>query len=591
MKKKLFVTLVFAFVMILALAISTSAAEAFTHAGKVDINATVTLSGELGTVRIFDDDGNALTWYLDANNELKSIRTDDQQIWWHTESWDEVTNVGITFTDGTTVEKTKFVVVNMMDDDVVKNKGASAHFGKPVTNFKHVFSGCTNLEYLYLRLDTTGFFQTAFQNSAKLKYINVEDLTMLTNSRGGQQFSGCTSLFEGQILDLSKTKLVEINGGGVFNKVPIKGLILPTTFNAAGFGEWAFQENPTTSFVYPDVLTSVYNYSFKNCKNLQTVYLNGSIASVGKDAFLNCSKLEKIFFVGTKTQLETMLANTDATGNNYFLALTGENNANIISYADYQKLQDKSGKYMVYDYSYCEAFKEGAHTKPETINSCTNGGNCTVCSMLLPGIAADHVFSQSIIYADGFAKAGVKTFKCTNWDKCTAENQEIALLPIFNALEENGYSTNGEGIAFGGYTINIDALNEYNDFFENDLSFGIIVANPKYLGDTFMKDGEVNATGGFLMVDMTSNEYTNIKLMLDGFTGNAKNLSLVITLYAYTDVNDVEFIQSEDTLSASAKVTKTDATLYTVTLDSVKAQAGTAIPELPEYVVPSKEQE
>jgi hypothetical protein len=244
---------------------------------------------------------------------------------------------------------------------------------------------------------------------------------------------------------------------------------------------------------------------------------------------------------------------------------------------------------MVYDYSYCEAFKESNHTKPETINTCTNGGNCTVCSMLLPGIATEHIFAQTITYADGFAKAGVKKFTCTNWDKCTAENQEIALLPIFNALEENGYSTNGNGIAFGGYTINLDALSEYNDFFENDLSFGIIVANPKYLGDTFMKDGEVNATSGFLKVDMTSDQYTNIKLMLDGFTGNAKDLELVITLYAYTDANDVEFIQSEDTLSASTKVTKTDATLYTVTLTSVTEKTGKPVADLDEYVPTKKE--
>jgi hypothetical protein len=104
-----------------------------------------------------------------------------------------------------------------------------------------------------------------------------------------------------------------------------------------------------------------------------------------------------------------------------------------------------------------------------------------------------------------------------------------------------------------------------------------------------MKDGDVNATSGFLKVDMTSDQYTNIKLMLDGFTGNAKDLELVITLYAYTDANDVEFIQSEDTLSASAKVTKTDATLYTVTLTSVTEKTGKPVADLDEYVPTKKE--
>jgi len=415
MKKKIFLTLVMSLVFAFTLVLMASAV---THAGKeMDINATVTLdSGK--TVRLFDDEGNALTWYLDANGELQSIRTDDQQIWWHTEGWNEVTNVGITFKDGTTVNKSQFVVVNMMDDGVVKNEGASEHFNKPVTNFKHVFSGCSNLEYLYLRLDTTGFFQTAFSGASKLKYVNIEELTMLAESRGGQQFSGCTSLFEGQILDLSKTKLIEFQGGGIFAKVPIKGLILPATFKPERFSEWAFQENPTTSFMYPEILTSVYGYSFKNCRNLETVYLNSSITSVGKEAFLNCSKLEKVFFVGTKAQLEAMLENTDATGNNYFLDVAGENNKNLISYADYKKLENKNGKYMVYDYSYCEAFKNGVHNVDveNMTNACV--GTCSVCGDVSKeeSIAAlEHIWGEwHITTQQTCASAGVEmTLVCS----------------------------------------------------------------------------------------------------------------------------------------------------------------------------------
>ena len=221
-----------------------------------------------------------------------------------------------------------------------------------------------------------------------------------------------------------------------------------------------------------------------------------------------------------------------------------------------------------------------------TSDKCTADPDCTEVTAIL-----SHELYETLVY-ESFLAGGKYNYGCSN-DGCTViDIVDEDAKAIFSAGADKGYSTNGDGIAFGGYTINIDALNEYNRVNENNkLNFGIIIVNPNYVGDTFMKDGMANAEKGFLQVDMSDAEYSNIQIMVNGFAGNAKDLSLVFTLYAYTDANDVEFIQSEDTLSASAKVTKTDATLYTVTLDSVKAQAGTAIPELPEYVVPSKEQE
>ena len=223
-----------------------------------------------------------------------------------------------------------------------------------------------------------------------------------------------------------------------------------------------------------------------------------------------------------------------------------------------------------------------------TSDKCIADPDCTEVTAIL-----SHELYETLVY-ESFLAGGKYNYGCSN-DGCTViDIVDKDTKAIFTAGQDKGYSASesGDGIAFGGYTINIDALNEYNRVNENnELNFGIIIVNPSYVGDTFMKDGMANAEKGFLQVDMSDAEYSNIQIMVNGFTGNAANLSLVFTLYAYTDVNDVEFIQSEDTLSASAKVTKTDATLYTVTLDSVKAQAGTAIPELPEYVVPSKEQE
>ncbi len=222
----------------------------------------------------------------------------------------------------------------------------------------------------------------------------------------------------------------------------------------------------------------------------------------------------------------------------------------------------------------------------ETSDKCIADADCQEATIVL-----SHELFETLVY-ESFLASGKYNYGCSN-DGCEAiDIVDKDTKAIFSASADKGYSTNGDGIAFGGYVVNIDALGEYNRVnSENKLNFGIIIANPNYIGETFMSDGAVNAEKGFLQVDMSDAEYSNIQIMVNGFTGNAANLSLVITLYAYTDVNDVEYIQSEDTLSASAKVTKADATLYTVTLTSVTEKTGAPIATLPEYVVPGKENE
>ena len=111
---------------------------------------------------------------------------------------------------------------------------------------------------------------------------------------------------------------------------------------------------------------------------------------------------------------------------------------------------------------------------------------------------------------------------------------------------------------------------------------GVVIMNPKYVGDTFFTDGSANASKGFIVADMSASEYSNIKVMIDGLGAN-KSLELVIALYAYTDSADVEFIQSEDTNSACSSVEKADATLYTVSLTSVVDKPNTGLDMLPPY--------
>lgn len=222
-----------------------------------------------------------------------------------------------------------------------------------------------------------------------------------------------------------------------------------------------------------------------------------------------------------------------------------------------------------------------------TSDKCTSDPDCTAATEALV-----HELIETLLY-ESYLTNGTYNACCKNagCDVGKATNQVKS--PIFVAGAEKGYSTNSDnGIAFGGYSINIDALKEFNRVNkESGLKFGIMLVNPDYLDEktTFMQNGLINTKSGALQVDLSNTEYSNVSIMINGFVGNAADLSLVISLYAYTDADDVEFIQSEDTKCASAKVTKSDATLYTVTYKSV-FEGISDLSNLGEYVVRSKEQ-
>ena len=137
MKKRLFLTFVMIFVFALTLAFAVSAGTIHNE-NTVDYSATVTLDD--GTVlSLFDENKEALIWYisgtLDGKNIYSSIRADSSDVKWTAEGWDEVKSWGITG-----VDKSKVVVINLMDDDVVRNTGNASYMGIPVGLFPALYS-------------------------------------------------------------------------------------------------------------------------------------------------------------------------------------------------------------------------------------------------------------------------------------------------------------------------------------------------------------------------------------------------------------------------------------------------------------------
>ena len=540
MKKKIIFIVALCIMLICMLAIAVSA-ESVHNESTVNYDETVTLDD--GTVcNLFDENGNALIWFRNGG-VLQSIRADD------TEAGEDgnyvsyvlpsagytsfFANVNIHI-GSTKIEIKDIVVFNIMDDDInayYTNKGEYKEGNEPFTALIETFNkdnknknGTMALEYAYLRLDTTSLGQKAFARCTKLKYVNLDKLTQLTNIGSisseyggtfnyGEVFIGCTSLFEGQILDLSKTSLTRMAAGnadhGNFESVPVIGVKLPVSDKNITIGKAAFS----------------------NCTSLKTIWIGGNIAVISREAF-NGTPLQTVFFVGTKEELDTVIPNIETHYNQPFLNLAANN---IISYNDYLELADKSGNHFVTNYTSC-VYNNGDHGELSATGPCV--GKCNDCGATVVYHNDGKNLLTTVIYSN-YGEAGTKTIACQN-DGCTYNVTEETPA-LFTCL---GYSApeDGRGGIAIGFTVNNEAIAEYEKAAGKTLKYGVFAVLQSRLGnnDVFADDGTV--AEGAINADITSYEFALFELKIVGFTDEQKDTKLAMGAYvAVTDGETTEY--------------------------------------------------
>ena len=463
--KRLFLALVMVIVFVLALTVAVSAESV--HNGKVDLNQKVTLSD--GTeCALFDAEGNALIWFIDNTGALKSIRADigiegenkvDYIIDAYAGALAGFSGVSITQIDrviitynGVTYDAKSIVVFNIMDDDVVVTSCTKTNYngyiGKPVDSFQNLFSGATTLQYAFLRLDTVAIQASVFNKATNLKYVNLEDLTKMVQI-AGSGFYECASLGPNIVLPNS---LVNIGTACFRGCSSLETIRLGE--KVSGVGSWDF---------------------LMSCPKLTTVYISGTLTNITINSFKNSPNITTVFYTGDKTAAETFMQKaTSSGGNDYVTALT------LISNDEYKKLEDKSGKYFVYDYSVCNAFYNGNHEFDiEKSNDCA--GICGTCGEESLKANPIHNYVTTIVYENYLAK-GVKTQVCQNAG-CVHNVAPYVTdaNPIITEFKGFSVSEKGDAITFG-YSFDKNAIAEYEELY-GKIELGFVVAVKALLGE------------------------------------------------------------------------------------------------------------
>ncbi len=324
-------------------------------------------------------------------------------------------------------------------------------------------------------------------------------------------------------------------------------------------------------------ITSLPNKAFKDCHSLEVIRIPNTAKSMGNEVVVfwstseSTAALKEIYLgasmatLGTKDALKT--ANVDGlkiyvpatlngatyTFDKYFpaesmLIFTGTQAqaeafgaSKVISYEEYVEtgFAHEAGT-IVYGYSVCDAFYDGKHVeKTEDNNPCILA-DCEICNVknLYVGNESTHSKATTIVY-ENYDKAGSKIVYCTN-EGCIY-NVTTETPALFTCL---GYSSpvDDRGELAIGYTVNNEAISEYEKVTGKTLKYGVFAVLKDKLGtsDIFNANGEV--VNGAINAEISGNNYAAVELKITGFTDDYKDTKLAMGVYvALTDGETAEY--------------------------------------------------
>ena len=169
---------------------------------------------------------------------------------------------------------------------------------------KLAFPNCTELTSITIPCGVTNIDMNAFAGCSGLISVTIGNNV---TSIGDNAFEGCTGLVNITVAD-GNTKYH--SSGNCLIETTSKTLILgcdtsviPSDGSVTSIGEDAFRScSKLTNVTIPDSVTNIGSFAFLSCTGLTSVTIGNSVTSIGYSAFRGCTGLTNIKFNGTIAQ-------------------------------------------------------------------------------------------------------------------------------------------------------------------------------------------------------------------------------------------------------------------------------------------------
>ena len=182
-----------------------------------------------------------------------------------------------------------------------------------VTSNPNKYSGCVvipdKVNYEDTEYSVTSIGQYAFQACSGLTSVTIPNSV---TSIGESAFSGCNHLTSVHISDLEawcNISFYDYSSNPLWdahhlflNGEEIKDLVIPNSVTS--IGQYAFQAcSDLNSITIPNSVTSIGNSAFLYCSSLTSVTIPNSVTSIGNSAFCGCSSMTSITIPNSVTSI------------------------------------------------------------------------------------------------------------------------------------------------------------------------------------------------------------------------------------------------------------------------------------------------
>jgi len=303
----------------------------------------------------------------------------------------------------------------------------------------YAFEGCSGLANITISKNMTQINDYAFKGCTGLVEITIP--TNITSIRGGA-FGGCTGLTSIVIPD----SVTSIGSGAFGGCSSLTSITIPFLgANKAGTGDKYF------SYIFGDVPaslkevvvlsgTTIPNYAFSNCSNLENIMIPNNVTSIGSSAFSGCSSLVSIKIPDSVTSIGA----SAFKGCSGLVSVTLPNGITSISSSTFEncssltdvKIPDSVTTIDIYVFQGCSSLTK--ITIPDSVRSIGSSA-FSGCSSLIEITIPDSV--QSI--------------KNSVFNGCSS--LESITLPFIGVSKTNGTTNNHFGYIFGAssYSSNV----------------------------------------------------------------------------------------------------------------------------------------
>ena len=405
-----------------------------------------------------------------------------------------------------------------------------------------MFIGCSSLESISFPTGITKIPNSMFWGCKKIVISNLAECTQLTTI--GKSAFQDTSYLNFVLPDSVTT--IEANAfQSAFKGGSGGSFVINKTSQLVSIGASAFEDcrqMPENVYI-PSTVTSIGASAFKKCYTLQTLenFENCQITAIENGTFEYASALKTLKIPETVTTIGTAFADNNVltlvyipksvtsiadtftggkptnavyiyTGNDarVFSACTKLANANQIPGNEYNPENTYTGINLVVGYSHCVAYNGGIHKEKAVKNI------------------------KVITYYDAITV----DYKCT---LCEMKIESRVIPALFTCLGYSVPENGGDGIAVG-YTINLEAIKEYEKASGKTLKYGVYAALKDKLGANDIFDENGDAIANAVVAQVSDNNYVAVEFKITGFTDAYKDLKLAMGAYVIaTDKEGTEY--------------------------------------------------